>query len=56
MNTWIRVGLMAVLVALLLALFGGDARDAAVLLGVIGLVLLVVGLAVGGWKTSPRDV
>lgn len=48
MNTWIRVGLMAVLVALLLWL--ADVQ-AAVLLGAIGLVLLVVGLAVGGWRT-----
>ena len=51
MNTLVRVGLMAALVALLLVLFGGeDVGQAGVLLGVLGVVLLVVGLAVGGWR------
>lgn len=49
MNTWVRVGLMAVLVAVLLAL--GDVGDVALLLGAIGIALLVVGLTVGGWRS-----
>ena len=49
MNTWVRVGLMAVLVAALLYV---AEVQAAVLLGAIGVVLLVVGLAVGGWRSA----
>lgn len=41
---------MAVLVALVLALVEST-RNAALLLGVIGVALLVVGLAVGGWRS-----
>jgi hypothetical protein len=50
MNTWVRVGLMAVLVAVLFAL--ADASGIALLLGAIGVALLVVGLAVGGWRSQ----
>lgn len=53
MNTWIRVGLMAVLVALLLVVFGsGNAEDAGMFLGALGVVLLIVGLATGGWRRA----
>jgi uncharacterized membrane protein YqjE len=48
MNTWVRVGLMAVLVAVLFALAGSNV---AVVLGAAGVVLLVIGLAVGGWRS-----
>lgn len=49
MNTWVRVGLMAVLVAVLFALADSDI---AVVLGAAGVLLLLVGLAVGGWHSS----
>lgn len=53
MNVWIRVGLMALLVAVLLAAFGGeDVAQAGIALGVLGVLLLVVGLAVGGWRSK----
>lgn len=44
---------MALLVALLLVLFGdGNTEDAGMFLGVIGVVLLIVGLATGGWRRA----
>lgn len=55
MNTWIRVGLMALLVAVLLVAFGGeDVRQAGIAVGVIGVLLLVVGLATGGWRSKDQ--
>jgi hypothetical protein len=53
MNTWVRVGLMAALVAVLFALAGSG--GVAVVLGSAGVVLLVVGLAVGGWRTRASN-
>jgi uncharacterized membrane protein YqjE len=53
MNTWVRVGLMAALVAVLFAFAG--ASGVAVVLGAAGVVLLVVGLAVGGWRTRTTN-
>lgn len=53
MNVWIRVGLMALLVAVLLAVFGGeDVGQAGIGLGVLGVLMLVVGLAIGGWRSQ----